>query len=67
MKRIGVKTRREQGLKRRLELVRSTVRVLTPTQLEGAKGGNEETGCIPGWTRITDDCHADPTPAGQDP
>ena len=41
MKKTNVKANRELQLKRRLELVRSTVRVLTPAQLEEVKGGTE--------------------------
>jgi hypothetical protein len=41
MKKTNVKANRELQLKRRLELVRSTVRVLTPMQLEAVRGGTE--------------------------
>jgi len=40
MKRIGAKNKQEQ-LKRRLELVRVTIRQLTPAQLELIKGGTD--------------------------
>jgi hypothetical protein len=57
MKRTGRK-KPKLTLKRRLELVRTTIRDLTPTQLEQVNGGYTEYYdiCIPGWTRITDDC-----------
>jgi hypothetical protein len=39
MKKTNVKSNGELKLQRRLELVRSTLRVLTPAQLEEVKGG----------------------------
>jgi hypothetical protein len=57
MKRTSRKNKRERGLARGLELVRITVRELTPTQMGQIQGGDGEPWtCIPGWTRITDDC-----------
>jgi hypothetical protein len=44
MKRTGLKNKQELKLKRRLELVRNTIRELTPTELERVNGGNEEPG-----------------------
>lgn len=43
MKKTGVKQQQKSGLKRRLELVRSTIRELTPTQLGYINGGTETT------------------------
>lgn len=55
MKRTSVNLK----LKRRLELVRATVRELTPGQLASVNGGNEElistacpTKCCDGWTYV---------------
>jgi len=51
MKRTGAKdkNKRDLKLKRRLELVRTTIRELTPAQLDhvngGTDGGYVETGC----------------------
>jgi hypothetical protein len=39
MKRTGIKNQREQKLERRLELVRTTIRELTPTELQQVQGG----------------------------
>jgi hypothetical protein len=39
MKRNGTKDKRERELERRLDLVRTTVRVLTPTELDQVNGG----------------------------
>jgi hypothetical protein len=41
MKRTNAKDRRDLKLKQRLALVRTTVRVLTPTELEHVNGGTE--------------------------
>ena len=41
MKRSRVKQQQEFELKRRLELVRTTIRELTPAQLEDIHGGTE--------------------------
>lgn len=41
MKRNGTKDKRERELERRLDLVRTTVRVLTPTELEQVNAGTE--------------------------
>ena len=38
MKRTGVKNKREHALRQRLELVRTTVRELTPSQLDQING-----------------------------
>ena len=53
MKRTNAKDRRDLKLKQRLALVRTTVRVLTPTELEHINGGTEVpqkdveiTGCV---------------------
>jgi hypothetical protein len=43
MKRIGTKQNQESNLNRRLELVRTTIRELTPTQLGQINGGTEAT------------------------
>ena len=42
MKRTGAMKKLELKVKRRLELVRTTIRELTPTQLEHVNGGVEE-------------------------
>jgi hypothetical protein len=42
MKRTNAKDRRDLKLKQRLALVRTTVRVLTPTELEHVNGGTQE-------------------------
>ncbi|HSK05178.1 MAG TPA: hypothetical protein VK932_28210 [Kofleriaceae bacterium] len=41
MKRTNAKDKRDLKLKQRLALVRTTVRVLTPTELEHINGGTE--------------------------
>jgi hypothetical protein len=41
MKRTDVRKKRELKLKQRLELVRTTVRELTPSQLDQIKGATE--------------------------
>ena len=43
MKRTSSKNRREQKLKRRLVLIRATVRELSPIELEQVNGGDEVT------------------------
>jgi hypothetical protein len=58
MKRNSPKTKRDLKLKRRLELVRTTIRELTPTQLGQVNGGTETvldapSGCIRPYTYIT--------------
>jgi hypothetical protein len=40
MKRTSKKNQREQALERRLQLVRTTIRQLTPAQLARVNGGN---------------------------
>ena len=42
MKRTGAKRNQGSNLNRRLELVRTTIRELTPTQLEQINGGTED-------------------------
>jgi hypothetical protein len=42
MKRTSTKNKKELKLERRLALVRTTIRDLTPNQLEQANGGYEE-------------------------
>lgn len=52
MKRIKVKSTLELKLQRRLELVRTTVRELTPEQYRQVRGGrNEITNCCPLYTQ----------------
>lgn len=54
MKRTSAKNK-QLTLKRRLELVRTTIRELTPVELEKVNGGGEEPipgGCLP-YTRLT--------------
>ncbi len=46
MKRTNAKDKRDLKLKQRLELVRTTVRVLTPTELEHINGGTEGPGKV---------------------
>ena len=41
MKRNGTQNKQEQKLKRRLELVRTTIRELTPGELDRVNGGTE--------------------------
>lgn len=60
MKRTSLKAKRNIKLKRRLELVRTTIRELTPAQLEQINGGNTEPqpmpdapGCIRPYTQVT--------------
>jgi hypothetical protein len=40
MKRTGAKNKQEKQLKRRLDLVRTTIRELTPAQLQQVNGGD---------------------------
>jgi hypothetical protein len=59
MKRTSRRERPELALRRRLALVRVTIRELTSSALEQVHGGIEAPNavtCIPGFTRITDDC-----------
>jgi hypothetical protein len=42
MKRTSAKNKPELKLKRTLQLVRTTIRELSPSQLEQVNGGNEE-------------------------
>ena len=44
MKRTTVMKKSEIKIQRRLELVRTTIRELTPTQLRRVNGGDEESG-----------------------
>jgi hypothetical protein len=52
MKRTGTKNQREQALKLRLQLVRTTIRQLTPAELEQVNGGDPLPTCIPFITCI---------------
>jgi hypothetical protein len=49
MKRTNRKNQKELKLERRLALVRTTIRDLSPTQLAQVNGGD----CIPHWTDVT--------------
>jgi hypothetical protein len=59
MKPLQSKGKLELELGRQLKMVRTTVRELTPTQLQDA-GGGIPTECCPSctdpWTNITDGC-----------
>jgi hypothetical protein len=51
MKRTSAKDKRERKLKLRLDLVRTTVRVLTPTELENVNGGTSLQDVDQDWSR----------------